>query len=104
MQYTQILNGINIVFNVETYKRQKTVTVSMRTFDVPNSDIKVWTYKSELPPGTWICSLTQPEITRQITFEVTDIEYDLMKDENPGKECVEYHTAIERNTTNVDDI
>ena len=48
--------------------KEKTVTVSLREFDIPNFDIKVCTQKSELPQVNLLTFLTQPGIIRQITF------------------------------------
>ena len=53
----------------------------MRTVDIPNIDINVWTWKSEFPPGNYLLSLTQPEITRQRPFEIANIGYYQIKDE-----------------------
>ena len=41
------------------------MTVSMRTVDIKNLEIKVCTWKNELPQGNCLHYLTQPEITRQ---------------------------------------
>ena len=49
----------------------------MRTVDITNLDIKVWTQNNYFPQGNYLRSLTQPEITKQITFEPTDIGYDM---------------------------
>ena len=58
--------------------KTKTVTVPMNTVSIPNLEAKVWTQKSEFPQGTFLRYLTQPEITRQRPFELTDIYYDLL--------------------------
>ena len=76
----------------------------MNTVAIPNIDFKVWTRKSKFPPGNYLCSLTPTKITRQIPFELTDIDYDLRKDEIARMESIEYNTAIGRNFMNVDDI
>ena len=68
-------------FYVDPFKRQKTVTVSIRKVSIPNIDIKVWTRKSELLLGNYLHYLTQPESTRQKPIELTGIEYDQIKDE-----------------------
>ena len=52
----------------------------MNTVDIPNLDVKIWIRKSEFPQGNLLCSLAQPEMMRQRTLEITDIEYDLIKD------------------------
>ena len=49
-------------------------------------------------------SLTPSWITRQIPFEITDLEYDISRDKIASMECFEYNTAIGRNVMNVDDI
>ena len=46
------------------------MTVSMRTVTIPNTDIKVWTWKNEFPQGNFLRSLTQNEITRQRPFKI----------------------------------
>ena len=70
------------------------VTVSTRTADIPNLYVKVWTQKSELPQENFLCSITQPNISRQGPFELTDIEYDIIKDEISRMELVEYNTDV----------
>ena len=50
----------------------------MRTVDIQNFDVKVRTQGNDFLVGNFPCSLTQPEITRQRPFELTDIEYDLI--------------------------
>ena len=76
----------------------------MRIVAIPNLSIKVWTRKCELPQGNFLRSLTQPEITRQTTFELMDIEYDQINDESTSMECLEYNTSIVRNIMDVYDI
>ena len=76
----------------------------MSTVAIPNIDVKVLTRKSEFPQGNFLRSLTQPKITRQRTFKLTDIEYDQMKDEIEIMERDEYTAAYGRNGMNVDDI
>ena len=49
-------------------------------FAIPTLDINFWTHKNEVPQVNYLCYLTQPLITRQISFELTDIEYDQIKD------------------------
>ena len=60
----------------------------MNTVSIPNLDVKVWTWKSEFPQGSFLHSLTSPKITRQISFKLTDIEYDQIKDEIASMELV----------------
>ena len=80
------------------------MTVSINTFDIPNIDVKVWTSKSDFPQGSFLRSSTQPEIKRQRPFELTDIEYDIIKYEIERVRHAEYNTYIGRNFINVDDI
>ena len=53
----------------------------MYTVAIPNLEVKVWTRKRELTQKNFLRYLTQPEITRQRPFKLTDIEYDIIKDE-----------------------
>ena len=76
----------------------------MRTVDIKNIDINVWTRKIESPQTNLPHSLTHPEITRQRTFEFTRIKYDQIKDEISSKEYVDCNTTIRRNVISVDDI
>ena len=80
------------------------VTVSMRTADIPNLYVKVWTQKSELPQENFLCSITQPNISRQGPFELTDIEYDTIEDEISGMEIFEYNNSVVINVMKFDDI
>ena len=57
------------------------MNVPIRTVAIPNIDINVWTQKSDFPQGNLLRSLTQPDITRQITFKLMASKYDLIKDE-----------------------
>ena len=68
------------------------------------SHIHVWTRKSELPLGNFLRSLTQPEITRQRPFKLTDIKFDWIKCEISSIERVYYNNVIGKNVMNVDDI
>ena len=52
----------------------------MNTVSIPNLDVKVWTWESELPQGNFPRFLTQPEIKIPRPFELTEIWYDLIKD------------------------
>ena len=52
----------------------------MRKIAIPNIDVKVWTRKNELPRGNYLRSLTKPVIRRQRSFELTNIDYDQIKD------------------------
>ena len=61
----------------------------MNAVAVPNLEVKVWTHKTELPQGNFLRSLIQPKITSQRTFELTEIEYDLIKYEIARLERVE---------------
>ena len=58
------------------------------------SCVKVWIWKSELPQGNFLYSLTKPEITRQRSI----------KDELSRMGHIDYNTAMGRNVMNVDDI
>ena len=53
----------------------------MNTVAIKNIDVKVWTQKGEFLQRNFLRSLTKPEITRQRTFELTDIEYEQIRDE-----------------------
>ena len=70
------------------------LTVLINTVDITILDIKFWTCKSELPQGNFLSFLTQPKITRRRPFELTEIYYDLIKDEISRIEHVEYFTAV----------
>ena len=48
----------------------------MNKVAIPSLDVKVWTWKSDFPQGIFLCSLSQPKITRQRPFELTEIKYD----------------------------
>ena len=78
--------------------------MSMKTVAIPNLDVRVWTRESEFPQGHFLLSLTQPKITRQRTFEISDIGYDLIKDEIEMVDCDEYTTDVGIYINNVDDI
>ena len=67
------------MFYINTYLKQKIVTVSMNTVATPNLDVNVWFQKSEFPQENFPPSLTQPKVTKQRPFELTDIEYDKNK-------------------------
>ena len=67
---------------VDKYFFKEGVTVSMNTVAITNLEVKVWTRKSELPQGNFLHSLTPPKITRLRPFELTDTEYDIIRDEN----------------------
>ena len=66
----------------------------MRKVDIPNIDGKVWNRKSDSPQRNFLRSLTQPEIKIQRPFKLTDIDFDIIKDEIITMERVEYSTAI----------
>ena len=66
------------------------MTVSLRTVAITIIDVKVWTRKSEFPPGNFLRYITTTEITRQITFKLKDIEYDQIRYEIEMMECVQY--------------
>ena len=57
-------------FYGELCKRQKFVTVLMKTVSIPNLEVKVWTQKSYFPQGNHLYFLIQPVITRQIPLEI----------------------------------
>ena len=76
----------------------------MNKFDITDIYVKVCTQRSEIKKGNFLRSLTPPKTTRQRPFELPDIEYDLIKDEITGMECVDYNTSVGRNVMNVDDI
>ena len=65
--------------NEEDIEDLSSVYVLIRIVAVNNIDVKVWTKKNYLPQGNYLRSLIQPVITRQISFELTDIEYDEIK-------------------------
>ena len=48
----------------------------MKTVSITDIYVKVWTKNIQLPQGKYLYSLMQTEITRQILFELTDIDYD----------------------------
>ena len=52
----------------------------MNTGDILNMSVKVCTRKSGLQQVNFLRYLTQPGFTIQITFKLTDIYYDQMKD------------------------
>ena len=68
------------------------------------SHINFWTRKSDFSQSNFLRYLTQPKITRQRPFKITDIEYDQIKDESERMERVYYNNDIRRNVMNVDDI
>ena len=47
----------------------------MRKVAIPNTDVKFWTWKYELPQGNYLRSLMKPTITIQRPFELKDIDY-----------------------------
>ena len=65
------------------------MTITLRKTAIPYLYIIFWTRNSEFPQRHFLCSLTQPEITRQRDLELTDIEYDQIKDEISMMERVE---------------
>ena len=75
MQYT----GIDHNF-MPIHIKNKSVTVSMNIVSIPNLGVRVWNRKSELPQRNLLRCLTQPKISRQRPFELTYIEYDIIKD------------------------
>ena len=89
MQYKHLMDGINHDFMSSHIKKLKSATVSMNTVSIPNISIKFWTCKSEFSLIKFLCSLTPPKITRQRPFELTYIDYDLIKDEIGSMERVE---------------
>ena len=85
-------------------KDKKLRPVSMRKDAIINIDIKIWTWKTELPQGNLLCSLTQAGITIQRPFKLTDIDYDQIRDEIARMECVYNNNAIVRSVMNFDNI
>ena len=65
----------------------------MRTVSIPDLNVGFWTFKN-YTGELYLCYLTQPEITRQRTFELTDIDYDRIKMKFARMKCVEYNTSI----------
>ena len=76
----------------------------MRTVAISSIDVKVCTQKSNSTQGNFLRYLTQPKIIRQIPFELTDIEYDQIKDEIERMERVISNTDIVINVMIIDDI
>ena len=66
----------------------------MRKFVIYNLKDMVWTRKYDTPKGNQRRSLTQPETTRKQPFELTEIQYDLIKDKIARTEHVDYNTDI----------
>ena len=60
--------------------------------------------KSDFSQGGFLHFLTQPKITRQRPFEITDIEYDVINDSIETMERVEYNTSGGWNVLNFHDI
>ena len=52
-------------YYVDSCQRQKYITVSIMTVAILNIEAKFWTWKNEFPQGSYLCSLTQPEIKIQ---------------------------------------
>ena len=86
-------------FYVGPCKRQKYMIVLMRKVDITNIDVIVCT-KKIVPQGKYLCFFTQPEITRQINLELTNIDYYRIKYEITRIYHVDYNTAIGRNVLN----
>ena len=80
------------------------VNLSMKKVAIPNLDIQVFNRESDLPQGNFLRSLTQPKITRQRHFKLTDIEYDRIKNKIARMEHADYNTDIKINVLNVDDM
>ena len=76
----------------------------MNTVSIPNLDVKICTWKSQLTQGNFLHSLIQLETKIQIPFEPTDIDYDQIKEKISRMERVEYNNSVRRNVINVDDI
>ena len=53
----------------------------MNTGAITNIDVTVKILKSELPQGTFLRSLTQPKITIEVPFKITDIANYQLKNE-----------------------
>ena len=60
----------------------------MNKNSIINLDVKVCTWKSELPQQNFLRSLKPPKTTRQRPFGLTCIKYDKVKDEISDMECV----------------
>ena len=71
---------------------------------ITNLNVKVWIRKSDYPQWNFLHHFNQPEITRQITFKLADIEYDLIKNEIKTMEPVEYNNSAGKNIINDNDI
>ena len=80
---------------IDTCKKQKHLTVSMRTVAIPNIDIKVQHQKGELPQENFPRFLIHPEITRRRLFKLVYIEYDRIKDKISMMERVDYKLLLE---------
>ena len=52
----------------------------MMIVSILNIDIKVLTRKNDFPQRNHLRSLTQPKITRQGTFKITNIGYDIINE------------------------
>ena len=66
----------------------------MRKVDIYNLGVKVWAWKNELSQGNHLYHLTHTEITRQRTSELTETEYDWIKNGIYRMERVKYNTDI----------
>ena len=74
MQYIHPLDTINNEFMSSHIKNKK-------VWPYQWTQLLFQTQKRDFPQGSFLRSLTQPGITRQRNFELTDIEYDLINDE-----------------------
>ena len=100
-QYIHLLDCINHVI-MQSNIIIIIVNVSINTVYIPNIYVNVRTWKIQLPQGNFLPSLTQPKITRQRPFKITDIEYGLINYLVTKMECAEYKTSVGRNIINVD--
>ena len=89
---------------VDSGKRQKSVIVLVSTVTITNIDVAFWTYKIKYHRVNICFPLTQPTITRQLRFELTNIDYDQIKDEIASMERVDFSTDIGSNFMNEYDL
>ena len=69
----------------------------MRTVAIPNICVKLLTPKNDFPQDNCLHYLMQTEMTRQIPFGLTEIQYDIIKYEMVSIQIVQYTTDIGRN-------
>ena len=78
MQYIHPLEGINHDF-MTNHIKTKSMTLSINAVAIQNLDVNVWTWKTESPHRNFLRYVTQLETIRQRPFELTNIEYYLIK-------------------------